>query len=102
MASAASGVVTPAGRPGRPGKPKVKVKAKGKKVVVTWAAASSNGSPVVGYLVRVSKGANASTSGRRKVVLRGLGKGRHQVKVFAVNAVGRSQAGPATTLKLKR
>jgi len=94
-------VVTPAGRPGRPGKPKVKVRAKGKRVVVAWAAGSANGSSVVGYLVKVSKGANVSTSGKRKVVLRGLSRGRHKVKVFAVNAVGRSQASPVTTVKLK-
>jgi hypothetical protein len=65
-----------------------KVKVKGRKVTVKWAAATSSTSAVRTYLVDLSKGTDRSAKGSaRKLVLK-LRPGKYKIRVAALNATG--------------
>ena len=77
-------------RPTRMAAPRVRVR--GRKAVVRWAAATSPGSTVTAYRVDLSKGRDRSaTGGARKVVLARLKPGTYKVRVAALNAAGWSR-----------
>ncbi|MGY1773452.1 fibronectin type III domain-containing protein [Blastococcus sp. SYSU D00813] len=96
-ASAASNAVVPAGPPAAP--TGLTVRPGDRSVVVTWVAASGNGSPVTGYTVTASAGgapvATATTSGALTATVTGLSNGTtYTITVRATNALGTGPAGP--------
>jgi len=81
---------TATARPTRMAAPKVKVR--GRKAVVRWAAAKSPASTVTAYRVDLSKGRDRNaTGGARKIVLAKLKPGTYKVRVAALNAAGWSR-----------
>ncbi len=88
--------VTPYGKPLRPSAPSASIDAGD--VVVTWAAADGNGSPITGYTVTASNGSRLTTSGARSVTFTGLPDGQSvSFTVTATNAGGTSDASPASS-----
>ena len=68
-----------------------KLVARGRKVVVTWKAAVANGSPVIRYLIDISKGGDRNTrASARKTVFKRLKPGRYRIRIAARNAMGTS------------
>ncbi|WP_236554464.1 fibronectin type III domain-containing protein [Nocardioides sp. AX2bis] len=69
---------------------------------VTWRPAVANGSPVTGYTVLVS-GERSRTvpATKRKVVVKGISRGRHTVRVTATNAVGTSPPSAVTKIRVR-
>lgn len=99
-ASAASAPVTPAAAPVRMAAPGVSVR--GTTATVTWRPAAANGAPVTGYTVLVSGERSRQVAAtRRAVVVKGVSRGRHTVRVTATNRVGTSPASAATTIRVR-
>ena len=91
----------PASPPSRMARPGVVVR--GSKAVVTWSAATPNGSPVTRYLVDVDKGRDKSVPGdARRTVLKKLEPGRLRIRVAARNAVGDSPYSPWVKVRVRR
>ena len=68
-----------------------KVVTRGRKVIVKWAAATTNGSPITRYLVDISKGKDTTTgASARKVLFKRLRPGRYRIRIAARNAIGMS------------
>lgn len=68
-----------------------RVKVRGRRIVVTWTAATENGSPVTGYLVDISKGKDRLVSRNvRKTVFKGVKPGRYRLRTLARSATGTS------------
>ena len=100
-ASGSSESVTPAGAPGRPAKPLVKVKRD--KLVVKWTTPENNGSPISGYVVSVSKGRSVTTTGTRtRVVIRKARPGNYKIRVAAVSDVGTSAKSAVVRVRVAR
>lgn len=84
----------PLDAPERVASPKAVVKKNGR-VVVKWTAPSTNGSPLIRYVVRSNRGDVMKVDGATtRAVFNRLAKGRaYRFHVVAVNAVGRSDRG---------
>ncbi len=99
-ASAASAPVVPAAPPAQVGRPGAAVR--GSKVVVTWQPATPQGSPVTGYTVLVSgERAKQAAASATRLVVRGVSRGRHTVRVTATNALGTSPPSAATSVRVR-
>ncbi len=98
-ASNPSNEVVPATTPDQMAKPVVTVR--GSKATVVWKPAADNGSAITQYTVLVS-GERPETvdPSKNKLVVRGLAKGRHKVKVYATNALGDSDVSEATKIRV--
>ncbi|WP_240195730.1 fibronectin type III domain-containing protein [Nocardioides faecalis] len=104
-ASAASAAATPrapvpaATRPARMAVPKVKVK--GRKVTLTWAAPATGGAPVTRYVIDLNKGKDkVAKASARKIVLK-LKKGSYKVRVAAVNRLGQAPYTAWVTIRVR-
>ncbi|WP_299058175.1 S8 family serine peptidase [uncultured Nocardioides sp.] len=95
--SEASDAVTPAGVPGRVGRPTA---ARGdRSAKVTWAAPATNGAEITGYTVTASPGGASVTVGgwATQAVVPGLRNGTaYRFRVVATNDVGSSTASPTS------
>ncbi|WP_068202585.1 Ig-like domain-containing protein [Isoptericola dokdonensis] len=92
---AQSAGVVPYGKPLRPAAPSASIDAGD--VVVSWAAADGNGSPITGYTVTASNGSRTTTTGGRSVKFTGLPDGQNVTfTVTATNAGGTSDPSPAS------
>ena len=68
-----------------------KVVVRGRKVIVKWKTAVTNGSPINRYLIDISKGRDKTAkAGARKTVFKRLKPGRYKIRVAARNAIGTS------------
>lgn len=78
-----------AAAPRRMSAPKIAVR--GRKAIVKWQAAVSNGSPITRYLIDISKGKDKTVgASARKTVFKRLKPGRYRIRIAARNAIGTS------------
>ena len=92
---------TPAGKPGTVAKPTAKVN--GRTLTLTWSAAQTNGAAISAYIVTGAKPATEVVSGAtRKVVFKKMKPGVYKLRVTAKNAVGRGNASPAASARVRR
>lgn len=95
--ASSSATFTPVGAPGRVAKPTALVK--GRKVVLRWKPAESNGSAITRYRVTGAKPFARVVGSKTKLVYKGVKPGTYRVRVAARNDVG--WGAPSKTLKVR-
>lgn len=112
-AHSASMTVTPSPVPPIPPAPPVtatvpskmnapQVSVRGRKAIVRWRAAASNGSRVTRYVIDISRGKDKTVRARaRKTAFRGLKPGKYRIRIAARNAFGLSPYSTRVKIRIR-